>query len=47
MIKDKVAPERFIIVTQEKAWMNQSMIFTWLENVWQTCAKEKAKGIRL
>ena len=33
-IKHKVAPEGFVIVTQEKAWMDESLMFPWLEKVW-------------
>ena len=36
-----VAPEGFVTVTQEKAWMHESLMFTWFEKVWQTYAKEK------
>ena len=41
-----VAPESFVTVTQEKAWMNESLMFTQFEKVWKTYAKEKQKELR-
>ena len=32
-IKDIVAPDGFAIVTQEKAWMDESLTFIWLDQV--------------
>ena len=32
-IKDIVAPDGFAIVTQEKAWMDESLMFIWLDQV--------------
>ena len=43
-IKDIVAPEGFVIVTQEKAWMNESLMFTWFEKVWQTYARKNKRN---
>ena len=40
-IKGIDASEGFVIVTQEKAWMDESLMFTWFEKVWQTYAREK------
>ena len=43
-IKEIVAHDKcFVIVTQEKVWMYESLIFT---SLWQNYAKEK-QGIRL
>ena len=39
-IKDIVTSKGFVIVTQEKAWMDEFLMFTWFEKVWQTYAKE-------
>ena len=44
-IKDKVVPEGFVIVTQEKAWMDESLAFTCFEKAWQTHAREKQKEL--
>ena len=33
--KDIVAPEYFVIITQEKVWMYESLMFTSFEKVWQ------------
>ena len=34
-IKDIEAPEGFVIVTQEKAWMDESLMFIWFDQVWK------------
>ena len=41
--KDIVALEGFVIITEEKAWMDESLMFTWFEKVWLTYAREKRK----
>ena len=32
-IKDIEAPENFIIVTKERAWMDASLMFIWFDQV--------------
>ena len=32
-IKDIEAPEGFVIVTQEQAWMDESLMFIWFDQV--------------
>ena len=44
-MKDTEAPEAFVIVTQEKAWMDESLIFIWFDQVWKSYAEKKTKGI--
>ena len=44
-MKDAEAPEGFVIVTQEKAWMDESLIFIWFDQVWKSYAEKKTKGI--
>ena len=44
-IKDIVGPDVIVIVTQEKAWMDESLMFTWFEKVWQTYARKKQKDL--
>ena len=40
-----VAPVSFVTVSQEKAWMDKYLMFTWFENVCQTYANEKQKEL--
>ena len=40
-IKDIEAPEGFVIVTQEKAWMDESLMFIWFDQVWKSYAEKK------
>ena len=40
-MEDIALPEGFVIFSQEKAWMDESLMFIWFEKVWQTYAKEK------
>ena len=42
-IKGIVALKGFVIVTQEKLWIDESLMFTWFEKVCGTYAKEKKK----
>ena len=44
-IKDVEAPEGFVIVTQEKAWMDESLMFIWFDQVWKSYAEKNPKGI--
>ena len=37
--------EDFVIVTQEKAWIDEYLVFIWFDQVWKSYAKKKAKGI--
>ena len=43
-IKDIVAPEG-VVVTQEKEEIDESLMFTWFEKVWQTYAKERQSSL--
>ena len=40
-----VAPKAFVIFTQENASMDESLMFTYFEKVWQTYVKEKQKEL--
>ena len=42
-IKDIAAPERFVVVTQEKAWMDESLMFIWFDQVWKSYAGKNQK----
>ena len=42
-MKDTEAPEGFVIVTQEKAWMDESLIFIWFDQVWKSYVEKKQK----
>ena len=42
-MKDTEVPEGFVIVTQEKAWMDEPLIFIWFDQVWQSYAEKKKK----
>ena len=33
-IEKLCVPERFVIKTQEKAWIDQQLIHVWLEDIW-------------
>ena len=44
-IKDVEAPEGFVIVTQEKAWMDESLMFIWFDQVWKSYAEKKQKEL--
>ena len=44
-IKDMEAPETFVTVTQERTWMDESLMFIWFDQVWKTYAEKKTKGI--
>ena len=44
-IKDIEAPESFVIVTQEKAWVDESLMFIWFDQAWKSYAEKKTKGI--
>ena len=44
-IKDIEAPEGFVIVTQEKAWMDESLMFIWFDQVWKSYAEKKQKEL--
>ena len=44
-IKDIAAPERFVVVTQEKAWMDESLMFIWFDQVWKSYAEKKQKEL--
>ena len=43
-IKDIEAPEGFV-VTQEKAWMDESLMFIWFDQVWKSYAEKKQKEL--
>ena len=43
-IKDIEAPEGFV-VTQEKAWMDESLMFIWFDQVRKSYAEKTPKGI--
>ena len=40
-IEDIVVREGFVVIIQEKALMDESLMFTWFEKAWQTYTKEK------
>ena len=44
-IKDIEAPENFIIVTKEKAWMDASLMFIWFDQVWKSYGEKKQKEL--
>ena len=44
-IKDIEAPKGFVIVTQEKAWMDESLLFIWFDQVWKSYAEKNPKRI--
>ena len=44
-MKDIEAPESFVIVTQEKAWKDDSLMFIWFDQVWKSYAEKKTKEI--
>ena len=35
-IKDIEAPEGFVIVTQEKTWMDEYLVFIWFDQIWKS-----------
>ena len=41
IIKDIEAPEGFVIATQEKAWVDESLMFTWFDQVWKSYTEKK------
>ena len=43
-IKDIEAPECFVIVTQEKAWMDESLMFIWFDQVWKSYAEKNKRN---
>ena len=43
IIKDIEAPEGFVIATQEKAWVDESLMFTWFDQVWKSYTEKKKK----
>ena len=43
-IKDIEAPEGFVIVTQEKAWMDESLMFIWFDQVWKSYAEKNKRN---
>ena len=42
-IKDIEAPEGFVIVTQEKTWMNEPLMFISFDQVWKSYAEKNPK----
>ena len=40
-IKGTEGPEGFVIFTQEKAWMDESLKFIWFDQVWKSYAEKK------
>ena len=44
-IKDIEAPEGFVIVTQEKAWMDESLMFIWFDHVWKAYVEKNQKEL--
>ena len=44
-IKDIEAPEGFVIVTQEKARVDESLMFIWFDQVWKSYAEKKQKEL--
>ena len=44
-IKDVEAPEGFDIVTPEKGWMDESLMFIWFDQVWKLYAEKKQKEL--
>ena len=43
-IKDIEAPEGFVIVTQEKTWMDESLMFIWFDQVWKSYAEKNKRN---
>ena len=43
--KDIEEPEGFVFVTQEKAWMDESLMFIWFDQVWKSYAEKKQKEL--
>ena len=46
-IKDIEAREGFVIATQEKGWMDESLVFIWSDQVWKSYAEKKQKELDL
>ena len=44
-INDREAPEGFVIVTQEKAWIDESLMFIRFDQLWKSCTEKTPKGI--
>ena len=44
-IKDIEAFEGFVIVTQEKTWIDESLMFIWFDQVWKSYAEKKQKEL--
>ena len=44
-IKDTEGPEGFVIFTQEKAWMDESLMFIWFDQVWKSYAGKNQKEL--
>ena len=44
-IKEIEAPKGFVIVTQEKAWMDESLMFIWFDQVWKSYEGKKQKEL--
>ena len=44
-IKDIEAHEGFVNVTQEKVWMDESLIFVWFDQVCKSYAEKKQKEL--
>ena len=45
IIKDIEAPDGFVIVPQEKAWMDESLMFIWFVHVWRAYAEKYEKEL--
>ena len=43
-IKDVEAPEGFVIVTQEKGWMDESFMFIWFDQVWKLYTEKNKRN---
>ena len=43
-IKDIEAPEGFVIVTQEKAKVDESLMFIWFDQVWKSYAEKNKRN---
>ena len=44
-IDDIEAPDGFVIVTQGKAWIDESLMFIWFDQVWKSYAEKKQKEL--
>ena len=44
-INDIEAPDGFVIVTQGKAWIDESLMFIWFDQVWKSYAEKKQKEL--